>query len=82
MDAADLRRYAQIYSAARDATDATHIVLGGAMFDRMADLSVDLKLGDGSVREGAKLIARFLSAGTQITAAQKQLLDTATGKNK
>jgi hypothetical protein len=82
MNADDLRRYAQIYSAARDSSDATHIVLGGAMFDRMADLSVDLKLGDGSAREGAKLIARFLSAATQITAVQKQLLDMATGRRK
>jgi hypothetical protein len=82
MSAADLRRYAQIYSSARDASDATHIVLGGAMFDRMADLSVDLKLGDANVREGAKLIARFLSAGQQITLVQKQLLDVTTGKSK
>ena len=82
MNAADLRRYAHIYSAARDTGDATHIVLGGAMFDRMADLSVDLKLNDANPREAAKLIARFLSAAQQIAVVQKQLLDMATAKGK
>jgi hypothetical protein len=82
LSAADLRRYAQLYTAARDASDAAHIVLSGAIFDRMADLSVDLKLGDANPREGAKLIARFLGAAQQITTVQKQLLDMATAKNK
>jgi hypothetical protein len=74
LDAADLRRYADLYTSATDTADATHIVLGGAIFDRIADVSVDLSLNSVDGREAARLMARFLAAAQQITIAQQGLL--------
>ena len=80
MDPRDLRRYAQLYTSARDAADATHILLNGSLFDRLADLSVDLQLNRADGREGAQLLARFLATAEQITAIQRELLAAAERK--
>ena len=74
LDPRDLRRYAELYTSARDSAEASRLVLGGAIFDRIADLSVDLKLGQANPNEAAKLMARYLGAAQQITTVQQQLL--------
>jgi hypothetical protein len=82
LDPRDLRRYAKLYTDARDAADATHILLGGAIFDRVADLLIDVKLDDSHGRDAAKVIARFVSAAQQITAMQQDLLTDGEGGEK
>jgi hypothetical protein len=74
LDPRDLRHYADLYTSARDAVGATNIVLGGAIFDRMADFSVDMQLDQVNGREAARIMARYLAAAQQIVAVQKDLL--------
>jgi hypothetical protein len=82
LDPRDLRRYAKLYTDARDAADASHILLGGAMFDRVADLLIDVKLEDTHGREAAKVFTRFIAAAQQITSVQQELLADGEGRGK
>lgn len=70
----DLQRYTQLYSGARDATEAVRVVLAGTMFDRLAALQVGLQTGDIDIREDAVALTRFLISATQIVETQKLLL--------
>jgi hypothetical protein len=82
LDPRDLRRYSKLYTDARDAADAAHILLSGAIFDRMADLFVDLDLDNSHGRDAAKVIARFMTAASQITQVQQTLLAEGEGGGK
>ena len=82
LDSSDLRRYAELYTRASDAADATHIVLNGSVFDRLADVQVDLSLNDVDGREAAKLMARFLAAAQQIALMQGELLKSGDDRKK
>ena len=82
LDPRDLRRYAELYSGATDMNDAVHIMLTGGIFDRIADISVDLRLGDVNGRSAAQIMARFLAAAQQIVQVQQTLLDTAANHAK
>jgi hypothetical protein len=78
----DLRRYAEIYSSARDIAAGAQLLLGGEWLTRATELGVDFRLGTVDARTTAHTLARFLVAAQEIAALQKSL-DTliATGKS-
>jgi len=82
LSAEDLRRYAEIYSGARDIEAESHLLLSGEWLTRAAEWNIDFRLGKTDARATANMLARFLVAGQQITNAQKAL-DTliVTGKS-
>jgi hypothetical protein len=82
LDPADLRHYAELYTDARDAADASHILLTGGIFDRISDLSLQSQLGDVDGREAARLMLRFLITAQQVTAIQQTLLASAGAGSK
>ena len=78
----DLRRYAEIYSSARDIGAEAQLLLGGEWLTRASELGIDFRLGKIDARTTANTLARFLVAEQVITSMQKAL-DTliVTGKS-
>jgi hypothetical protein len=82
MASADLRRYAEIYTTAREIDATTQLLLGGEWLTRMATLRLDEALGTLDGRALADGLARFLLAVGQIDRMQQDLQTLiATGHN-
>jgi len=79
MQAADLRRYAEIYAAAADAQSAWQLLLGGEWLTRATDLGLDYRLGKVDPRNLANSVARFLIATQQIATSEEALLGIISG---
>jgi len=73
LSADDLRRYAEIYSSARDIGAEAQMLLGGEWLTRASELGIDFRLGKVDARTTANTLARFLVAGQVITSMQKSL---------
>lgn len=73
LSAEDLRRYAEVYSDARDIAAQAQLLLGGEWLTRAAELGIDFRLGKIDARTTANTLARFLVAGQQIAIMQKAL---------
>lgn len=69
----DLRRYAEIYSSARDIAAGAQLLLGGEWLTRASELGVDFRLGKVDARTTANSLARFLVAAQEIATLQKSL---------
>lgn len=74
----DLRRYAEIYTNARDLVDVEHVTFGPELQQTAADLQLSLRLGAPDTKLAAAVMLRFLISSQQIIMAEQSLLDTAT----
>ena len=70
---ADLRRYSEIYTAARDMDATAQILLGGEWLTHMASLRIDAAMGTLDPHALADNLARFLLAVGQIDRTQQDL---------
>jgi hypothetical protein len=73
LPAGDLRRYAEVYSDARDIAAEAQLLLGGEWLTRAAELGIDFRLGKIDAHTTANTLARFLVAVQQIATMQKAL---------
>ena len=73
MAATDLRHYAEVYAAARDADDTAHLLLSGEWLTQAADLRVDFALGHIEGRLAANAMVRYLLAVEQIEATEEAM---------
>ena len=73
MAAADLRHYAEVFAAARDADEAAHLLLSGEWLTRAADLRIDIALGRLDGRLAANALVRYLLAAQQIEGGEEAL---------
>ena len=70
---ADLRRYAEIYTTARDMDATAQLLLSGDWLGHMATMRVDVALGTLDAHAMADSLARFLLAVGQIDRTQQDL---------
>ncbi len=73
MASADLRRYAEIYTTAREMNSLAQLLLGGEWLMRLGTLRLDVALGTLDARALADGLARFLLVVGQIDRTQQDL---------
>ena len=73
MASTDLRRYAEIYTTARDMEATAQLLLSGEWLTRMSTMRLDETLGTLDARALADGLARFLLAVRQVDRTQQDL---------